>query len=104
MIQRSEEASRPDAIQSLLTTGLINDYLSLYSFGFGLCGLDSKDNVVMGTNIQMQYELKMKEMESLIQVLKEQIAYKDNQIKDLMKSYGDVLLERDHYKKALEAL
>lgn len=46
----------------------------------------------------------IKEKDKLIKVLKDQIALKDKQLDELIKAYGNILVERDSYKKAIESL
>jgi hypothetical protein len=58
----------------------------------------------MSTAIQFEYEYLLKEKSLHIKVLEDQIKYKDKQLDELTKAYGNVLIERDSYKKTLEAL
>jgi predicted polyphosphate/ATP-dependent NAD kinase len=58
----------------------------------------------MTTDKQMEYEIVVQEKDKLIKTLKDQIAYKDKQLDELIKEYGRLLLERDQYKKSLELL
>lgn len=58
----------------------------------------------MTAPIQAEYEYILKEKNLHIKVLEDQIKYKDKQLDELTKAYIDVVLERDSYKKALEAL
>lgn len=58
----------------------------------------------MSTPIQAEYEYILKEKNLHIKVLEDQIKYKDKQLDELSKAYGNVLIERDDLKKALEAL
>jgi hypothetical protein len=62
------------------------------------------DNTIMVTHIQAEYEYLLREKNLHIKVLENQIKYKDEQLDKLSKAYGNVLIERDDYKKALEAL
>jgi hypothetical protein len=58
----------------------------------------------MTTPIQAEYEYILREKNLHIKVLEDQIKYKDKQLDELTKAYGNVLIERDSYKEALEAL
>lgn len=58
----------------------------------------------MTAPIQAEYEYILKEKNLHIKVLEDQIKYKDKQLDELTKAYGDILIERDELKKALEAL
>jgi hypothetical protein len=58
----------------------------------------------MTTLIQAEYEYILREKNLHIKVLEDQIKYKDKQLDELTKAYGNVLIERDELKKALEIL
>ncbi|CAB5226297.1 hypothetical protein UFOVP760_76 [uncultured Caudovirales phage] len=58
----------------------------------------------MTAPIQAEYEYLLKEKSLHIKVLEDQIKYKDKQLDELVKAYGNILIERDELKKAIEAL
>jgi len=48
----------------------------------------------MTTNIQMEYEMKIKEKDELILILKDMLHYKNKQLDNLVESYINLLMTR----------
>ena len=48
----------------------------------------------MTTNIQMEYEMKIKEKDELILILKDMLHYKNKQLDNLVESYMNLLMTK----------
>ena len=48
----------------------------------------------MTTNIQMEYEMKIKEKDELILILKDMLHYKNKQLDNLVDSYMNILMTK----------